>query len=720
MLEKNFNDVVDDKEVYIKEDEEKEADNISINSIVSDQPEFDSDTEIPKDRIGQEDKIILNHVVKRIISPGYGCDKPSKYDHLHLKYKCYFKEDNSLIIDKTELKDYMFKIRLPLGITKAIKCMRKGEESLVKLEPKYGFKKVDFEDFNRFCETDKIYKDKENLNNENYIKELFEKMKKNTIMYEIELIDYIKMFDLTGEKNLLKRIINDGIGVDKPYSDNEVIINLKLIKNGENLVDIKNIDTRLTEEVFTSAECVIIKSMKKKEKCFVEIKKSYFIDNLKICNKEKNILYNELKNKDLIDGILNPDDNSYKRYQYEIELIKFKNNINVVYYKDKEYTKEIILKGIGNTSPFRDALVMMPCSVKINNNIIYSDFVENGFNDEKDFFDKIKEMKKKIKAIPSYETKSQFLVEDEITHLNWNFNIYDLLMFNYPNVFRKEVLQTLKPLSIFKLNYIMDINNKNELEQNYFVFKNKDVLFFKNELLKYSKEGKALNIEFIGCLLNFEDYTNVFNNNLITDKAEKILEYKNISNKFFEIGFLNKAKKINKRLTENYLRYISLGISNKEKIAFNKKEVKPPNFMSNEKDKIINDEENKFDDNIKDITLSKNFDVDIDGHMKKIFKNLIVFLYKLNLKDECLKYCNIFLRLYLNDEKVYYFLFTIHKEKGNYNMCQSVLEKVIEVYNKSEKIEEYKNELDNIKNTISQHKNDHNNYLKKMMKSINS
>ena len=719
MLEKNFNDVVDDKEVYIKEDEEKEADNISINSIVSDQPEFDSDTEIPKDRVGQEDKIILNHVVKRIISPGYGCDKPSKYDHLHIKYKCYFKEDNSLIIDKTELKDYMFKIRLPLGITKAIKCMRKGEESLVKLEPKYGFKKVDFEDFNRFCETEKIYKNKENVNNENYIKDLFEKMKKNTIMYEIELIDYIKMFDLTGEKNLLKRILNDGIGVDKPYSDNEIIINLKLIKNGENIVDIQNIDTRLTEEVFTSAECVIIKSMKKKEKCFVEIKKSYFIDNLKNCNKEKNILYNELKNKNLIDGILNTEDSSYKRYQYEIELIKFKNNINVVYYKDKDYTKEIILKGIGNTSPFRDALVMMPCSVKINNNIIYSDFVKCGFNNEKDFFDKIKEMKKKIKKIPSFETKSQFLIEDEINHLNWNFNIYDLLMFNYPNVFRKEVLQTLKPLSIFKLNYTIDINNKNELEQNYFVFKNKDILFFKNELLKFSKDGKDLNIEFIGCLLNFEDYTNVFNNNLITDKAGKILEYKNISNKYFEIGFLNKAKKINKRLTENYIRYISLGISNKEKIAFNKKEVKPPNFMSNEKDKIINDEENKFDDNIKDITLAKNFDVDIDGHMKKIFKNLIVFLYKLNLKDECLKYINIFLRLYLNDEKVYYFLFVIHKERGNYNMCQSVLEKVIEVYNKSEKIEEYKNELVNIKNTISQHKNDHNNYLKKMMKSIN-
>lgn len=721
MLDKNFNDVVDDKEAYIKEDEEKEADNISINSIVSDQPEFDSDTEIPKDQTGQEDKIILNHVVKRIIVPGIGCDKPSKYDYLNIKYKCYFKEDNKTIIDETQLKDYMFKIKLPLGISKAIKCMRKGEQSLIKLEPKYGFKKVEFEDMDRFCETEKIIIDKE-YKGENYIKELFEKMKKNTIMYEIELIDYVKMYDLTGDKNLMKRIINNGKGLDKPYTDNEVIINLKLIKNGENILEIKNITAHLNEEEFTNAECIIIKSMKKKEICFIEIRKDFFIENLINCNKEKNILYNQLKQKNIIDEILNKDDNTYKRYQYEIELIKFKNNLSILYYKEKEYTKEIILKGIGNTTPFRDALVMMPCSVKINNNIIYSDFVDIGFNNEEDFFKKIKSIKKKIKNIPSYETKSQFLIEDEITPLGWNFNIYDLLMFNYPNVFRKDVLQTLKPLSIFKLTFDIDIdiNNKSELEQNYFVFKNKSIDFFKEELLKYKNINNKINIEFIGCLLNFEDYANVFNNNLITNKAEKILEYKNISNNYFTKGFLHKAKKINKRLTEYYIRYISLGASNKEKIAFNKKEVKPPNYINNEKDKIINDEENKFDDNIKDITLSKNYDINIDEHMKKIFKNLIVILYKLNLKEECLKYCNIFLRLYLNDEKVYYFLFVINKDKGNYNMCQTILEKIIEVYNNSEKLEEYKKELENIKSIISKHKNDHNNYLKKMMKNINS
>ena len=716
MLEKNFNDVVDDKDIYIKEDEEKDADNISINSIVSDQPEFDSDTEIPKDKEGQEDKIILNHVVKRIVVPGYGLDKPSKHDFLHIKYKCYFKEDKNIIIENSELSDYMYKIKLPLGITKAIKCMRKGEESIIKLEPKYGFKKVNFDDLNRFCEIDKI-KINLNINKDEYIKCLFDKMQKNTLIYEIILINYVKLFDLTGNKNLMKRIINEGIGLDKPYTDSEIIINIKLIQNGEKIIELENVKSKLNEEFFTYAECVIIKSMKKKEKCFIEIKRDFFIENLNNCNKEKNIIYNYLKEKNIINNILDLNDKEYKRYQYEIELIKFKNNISTIYYKDKEYTKEIISKGIGNCSPFRDALIMMPFSVKINNKLIYSDFELVGYKNENDFFQKIKIIKKKIKQIPSYEEKAQFLIEDELNKENLKFNIYDKLTQNFPNVFRKEILQTLKPLSIFKLYFGLNKNIKDELEQNYFIFINKDFNFFKNELSKVNQD--KINIEFTACLLNFEDYINVFNNNLIEDKVEKISEYKNISNNFFSQGYLHKAKKIYKNLTKNYLKHLSLGTANKEKIGFNKKEVKNINYISDIKDNVINDEENKFDDNIKEITMSKNFEKNIDEYMKKIFRNLIVVLYKLNLKEECLKYCNIFLRLYLNDEKVYYFLFVINKERGNFNICKTILEKMIELYNKDEnKLKEYKGELDQIQNILNKNKTEHNNYMKKMMKNV--
>ena len=160
-------------------------------------------------------------------------------------------------------------------------------------------------------------------------------MKKNTIMYEIELIDYVKIFDLTGNKNLMKRIISEGIGVDKPFMDNDVIINSKLILNGETIFEINNLSSKLNEDIFTYAECVIIKSMKKKEKCIVEIRKDLLKENLLNCNKEKNVLYNNLKQKNIINKILENEDNSYKRYQYEIELIKFKNNINILYYKNK-------------------------------------------------------------------------------------------------------------------------------------------------------------------------------------------------------------------------------------------------------------------------------------------------------------------------------------------------------------------------------------------------
>ena len=74
----------------IKENEIDNSDNISIHSIVTDQEEFDSDNEAPSDQTNQIDKIILNHVVKKIQIPGSGVEKPSKYDFITIKYQCYF------------------------------------------------------------------------------------------------------------------------------------------------------------------------------------------------------------------------------------------------------------------------------------------------------------------------------------------------------------------------------------------------------------------------------------------------------------------------------------------------------------------------------------------------------------------------------------------------------------------------------------------------------
>ena len=61
----------------------------------------------------------------------------------------------------------------------------------------------------------------------------------------------------------------------------------------------------------------------------------------------------------------------------------------------------------------------------------------------------------------------------------------------------------------------------------------------------------------------------------------------------------------------------------------------------------------------------------------------------------------------------------INKERGNFNICKTILEKMIELYNKDEnKLKEYKGELDQIQNILNKNKTEHNNYMKKMMKNV--
>ena len=126
-----------------------DGDRISINSIVSEQADFDSDIEAPQDQINQIDKVLLNHVVKKIKVPGRGVDKPSKLDFIKINYEVYFKDNKeNPIIEKNQINNYLNKIVLPYGIVKAITFMRKGEMSIITLEPKYGFRKVTFDKMN--------------------------------------------------------------------------------------------------------------------------------------------------------------------------------------------------------------------------------------------------------------------------------------------------------------------------------------------------------------------------------------------------------------------------------------------------------------------------------------------------------------------------------------------------------------------------------------------
>lgn len=60
---------------------------VSVHSIVTDNEEdLNSGNEAPEDLHYQEVKIIKNYVIKRILKPGKGLEKPSKTDFVESKF----------------------------------------------------------------------------------------------------------------------------------------------------------------------------------------------------------------------------------------------------------------------------------------------------------------------------------------------------------------------------------------------------------------------------------------------------------------------------------------------------------------------------------------------------------------------------------------------------------------------------------------------------------
>ena len=693
----------------IKEGEE--SDNVSIHSIVSDQVSIDSDNETPTDQVGQSDKIILNHVVKYILYPGYGVDKPSKFDYVTMKYKCYFKPDNidfiispmdvvinpkdkEMIIEETEIKGYIFRVLLPYGIVKAISFMRKKEIARIVVEPKYGFRKVEYEKFGRYIETTKI-SDKLGIDTVT----LYEKMKTSTLIYEIELIDFVKIYDLTGNRNLMKRIITYAPPnkLNRPMQDNEIKLHIKLLNKDTTIAEYESKDDFLilNDKNFTDAELTLIKSMKKGEQSSSDIAFSFFKECYTANPNSiitKQISETQLKEIEASEG---------RRLIYQVTLINLKNCYWSYYYKEKEYTKKTFIKGIGNISPWKDSLIMLMSHITINGNVVYSNIPKEYTLET--FRMKIKELKKKIQAIPFYEQQTQFIVDSEIKKIdNFEFPIYDPMERNFPVIYRKEILQSMKPLCFVSLTFTIE---KDNYEENYFC---PDASFDLSNYISFTNDNAntSYNIVYTCCLINFEEYLFVLNNKLITNKAEKLNRYKDIANGYFSKGFLHKAKKIYKKLSDSYIKFINLGMPN-QGISFNAEGMKESEI---------------------DITKANNYDKDVDEVMRKVMSNLVIVLYRMKRKQLCEKYINEFLRLYVKDEKVMYYKFKVNEDKGFFEEAETALNELIAYLetsnnsgnnsNSSNNIDMYKNELTKIKKRIESDHKKQNNYMKKMMKNI--
>lgn len=224
----------------------KPNDTISITSISEySRNEIDgSGDEAPEDKVYQETKIYKNYILKRIIKPGIGLEKPFKNDYIKYEFSCYiidystkdqinenefvsltvnnntsFSLDDRLPFNnrilyyfyksKCEIKEFLKFSLLPTGIQKSISYMRNSEVSQVKVHPKYAF-----------------YNTPDNDNDENNItnfNEANEKTKKDNEADDNSNIDYKNTIE-----KLNKQVINNP----------NILFNSNIYKLNKNLYDL--------------------------------------------------------------------------------------------------------------------------------------------------------------------------------------------------------------------------------------------------------------------------------------------------------------------------------------------------------------------------------------------------------------------------------------------------------------------------------------------------
>jgi hypothetical protein len=505
-------------------------------------------------------------------------------------------------------------------------------------------------------------------------------------------LDFIKIFDISGDQKMLKQIITLGEGLIKPFENNYININLKIFIENQIFIE-KEKSCFLNIENFTEGEITMIKSMKKYEHSRIDISWDYFfqeiLKNSKFFDEEKFWDFLEKKTFNNNNNTYNTYNtynktNTNKRYRitYEINLNKLKNNKSFKTYKKINYESTTLVKGIGNICPWDRSLMKFLMKIKFEDKEIYSDeFLnlelgqlekieskakaneingkdnDNGsdnYNDngnhknnykenEFKFAEKIKDIKKIIKTKPNYLLKIQYLIDELVKNKTLiDPDIYDPLSQNLPEIF-SEVLKTMKILQVEKINFSL---NSTEIKEELIRLSNKDIDFIElinAENLHDSKNLQNFNFEITFCLLNFQENYSIFNKNIILynedEKIEKLKSYKNSANFFFAKNKLNKAKKINKFLANEYLKYLNVDkiLHTGDLLVKNKSEFFHP--------KILFD----FFDTKKYSKIPKNFERLFYEEMKKVFCNLLLIYFKLNKIKKFEEFFNLFFHVFKNE-----------------------------------------------------------------------
>lgn len=630
---------------------------VSVHSIVTDNEDFLSGDEAPEDMVGQKERIIKNHVVKVIQRPGHGFDKPSRDDFIEFTFKCYFEGDSDLLYQSKgdTVREFIKRISyIPESLKKAIYSMRREECSKITIQPKYAYKKVSRKE-KEFTQLKQslICGGNDLLLGSILNEESIEKFRYKPIVYEFFLKDFRAYFDLTGENQMMKFIVQKGEGVCKPSSTDTVSFEVTIYIDSLSLGQMVFTKIRLSE--FPEEERTIIKSMKKNEESNTEISprlatRLFFLNEGKTESILLRAIQNALKGLDSRADLsipLRPDYFLDKRIFYVLTLTDFLEIDEEVTLAGKKLVKNTLLKGIGKICPWSDYI----CSVLIrisneSHEPLFCNYDEGLFTEGL-----ISTLQENVIKVKNYDKEIQFIAEkvfnDFMADLEESLRgtvhrkaVFDSSSFLLPG-FLFDLIKTMKIYETLEVLYDSALNGSID-------FLALDIT--REESIFSNLQGR---IRFKVTLLNFQQSLNVFSPSIQDDstRLERLLDYKAHANFFFRRGLLSRSVSVNRHIVDELIRQITL----KEKHVEICVDLTKPGKLVDE--------------------------------LAKVHGNLVLCMYKTGGFEykEIETYIEHYFKIFGDGEKVLFIYYCILMKKTDYNRAKAMIEKLTKMKPQEEK-----------------------------------
>ena len=643
-----------------------------------------------EDIINEELQLKENYILKIIKEKGNSLYKPKETDNVLINCFSYYYNEKK---EKIDIKNFCeFKEKeinlgnkiLPRSLALCIESMRINEISIFKIKFNYIFRFLDTDK-----KSDKIYTNiiPKELFDDNFRKKNFNEK----IFFEVKLINYFRIIDITKNGEIKKKIISKDNDINDsnkiPKESDIVSFNIKCIYKNQEIYEYINkiieLDKAFYNKEIFDIELYLIKNSKLGEKnCFLidmdylsqKYKKylenypQFLKSNLQVSNNDNN---NYIDNNNIVEIFL--EILNIEHYNY---IYKYKNNYNT-FAKSK-----ILYEGFGLACPDEEMFVKFKFQLKLDGEIKYNSF-PNIINFEKEYFsEKNKEVLNEVinwrnKINEEFDIK---YLDQEIDYIK-SEKIYEKL--NFENIVSLDMNDYSFASVIRKTLCTMKRNEIKYVKCNYI-----DYIKY-NEFEMYDIKNK--NIEIYIHLYDFREMP-LFGKYSYEDKLKIITYYKNIADECFKkskitgIGYMFRAMKIYNKLMHRFSGGDVFGHDREAAEDYLKK---------------INKE-----------LYDKLFNIRIN-----IYNNLCVTLLKLEKNNSCYLISKQILNLFDNNNIKALYL------NGKASFLLKYYEEAIDIFKKIKKLQPDNKDIDNdIKLAEEKYKENisiQNNLYKKMFKGNN-